>query len=92
MKKLTKTQLINEIASRTRLTKKQASEVFDALIEEVVSSLKQGKTVGLSGLGTLTVTPTRERQGVRPGTTERITIPAGKKITFKVTSTFKDSL
>lgn len=62
------------------------------MLDVVVDALRSGKSVGLPGLGTFSVTSTAERQGVRPGTSERITIPAGKKIRFKAASTLKSSL
>lgn len=92
MEKIAKTQLVDLLASKTNLSKKQAGEVLDAFTEEVVAALKEGKTVGLPGLGTLGVTETKERQGVRPGTKDKITIAAGKKVSFKVASTLKDQL
>ena len=90
--KLGKTQLVELIAERTSLTKKQAAEVFDTFGDVIVSALKDGKTVGMPGLGTFAVKATAERQGVRPGTSERITIPAGKKVSFKAASTLKSAL
>lgn len=86
MEKIAKTQLVETVAQKTSLTKKDASEVITVLLEEVVSALKAGRTVGLPGLGTLSIRETRERTGVKPGTTERLTIPAGKKIRFKAAS------
>ena len=44
-----------------------------------------------TGLGTLSVKATA-RTGVRPGTSRKIQIPAGKKVAFKVASTLKDNL
>lgn len=90
--KIAKTQLIDAVAEKTNLTKKQAGEAVAVMLEEVVEALKGGKTVGLPGLGTFSVAETAERQGVRPGTSEKITIPAGKKVRFKVASTLKGSL
>lgn len=90
--KIAKTQLIDIVASKTKLSKKDAGEAISIVLDTIVESLQQGKSVGLPGLGTLSVTSTKERQGVRPGTKERITIPAGKKIRFKVATTLKDDL
>ncbi|GEM46182.1 HU family DNA-binding protein [Deinococcus cellulosilyticus] len=90
--KIAKTQLIDIIASKTKLSKKDAGEAISVALDAIVESLKEGKSVGLPGLGTLSVTNTKERQGVRPGTKERITIPSGKKIRFKVATTLKDEL
>jgi len=90
--KMGKTQLVEQLAARTSLNKRQAAEVFDAMGDLIVEALRSGKTVGVPGLGTFAVKATAERQGVRPGTSERITIPAGKKVSFKAASTLKGTL
>jgi len=90
--KLGKTQMVDLLASRSGLSKKDAAHAFDTLGDILVEALRSGQTVGMPGLGTFSVTATAERQGVRPGTTERITIPAGKKVRFKVASTLKSGL
>ena len=66
---------VEQIGTRTILSRTQAASVV---------ALKSGKTVGLPGLGTLSVRATAARQGVRPGTREEITIAAGKKVRYKV--------
>ncbi len=90
--KIAKTQIIDAVADKTSLNKKQAGEAVAVMLEVVIEALKEGKHVGLPGLGTFSVAHTAERQGVRPGTSEKITIPAGKKVRFKVASTLKGSL
>lgn len=90
--KLGKAQLVDLMADQSTMTKKQSDEVFSALLELIVDALKGGKTVGLPGLGTLSVKATAARTGVRPGTSEKLQIPAGKKVAFKVASTLKSSL
>ncbi|EYB69189.1 histone-like DNA-binding protein [Deinococcus phoenicis] len=90
--KVAKTQLVEMVADKTGLTKKQSEEAVSAMLGVVVDAIKGGKSVGLPGLGTLSVKATAARTGVRPGTSERIQIPAGKKVAFKVASTLKSSL
>ena len=90
--KIAKTELVDRVAAETGLTKKQAGDAFDALVDGIVSGLKNGQSVGLPGLGTLSVRATAARTGVKPGTSERITIPAGKKVRFKVATTLKGTL
>ncbi len=90
--KIAKTQIVEMVAERTSLNKKQAGDAVACVLENIVSALHAGKSVGLPGLGTLSVTQTAARQGVRPGTSERITIPAGKKIRFKLATTLKGHL
>ncbi|WP_293913517.1 HU family DNA-binding protein [Deinococcus sp.] len=90
--KIAKTQIIDTVADRTSLNKKQAGESVAVMLDVIVEALKDGKSVGLPGLGTFSVAKTAARQGVRPGTSEKITIPAGKKVRFKVASTLKGNL
>ncbi|GGR41738.1 HU family DNA-binding protein [Deinococcus ruber] len=90
--KLSKTQLIELVAGRSNMTKKDAGLAVDAALDAIVEALKGGKSVGLPGLGTLDVRATAARTGVRPGTSEKIQIPAGKKVGFKVASTLKADL
>ncbi|KQR25533.1 HU family DNA-binding protein [Deinococcus sp. Leaf326] len=90
--KLAKTQLTDLIAEKSGLTRKQSSEMLDATLDIILDALKSGKAVGLPGLGTLSVKETAARTGVRPGTTEKIEIPAGKKVAFKVAVALKEAL
>lgn len=90
--KIAKTQLIEQVAQQSGLPKKQASQVVDAAMEVILDALKSGQSVGLAGIGTLSVKATAARTGVRPGTTERIQIPAGRKVAFKVANTLKGAL
>ena len=90
--KVAKTQLVETVADKTGLTKKQSEEAVSSMLDVIVSALKSGKSVGLPGLGTLSVKATAARTGVRPGTSEKIQIPAGKKVAFKVATTLKGEL
>ena len=90
--KVAKTQLVEQVAEKTGLTKKQSEEAVSAMLDVVVDAIRGGQSVGLPGLGTLSVKATAARTGVRPGTSEKIQIPAGKKVAFKVASTLKGNL
>lgn len=90
--KVAKTQLVEMVADKTGLTKKQSDEAVSAALEVILEAIKGGQSVGLPGLGTLSVKATAARTGVKPGTSEKIQIPAGKKVAFKVASTLKGTL
>ena len=90
--KLGKAQMVELMIENTGLGKKETGAVFDAVLEVVADAIKAGKTVGLPGLGTFSVKATAARQGVRPGTAEKIQIPAGKKVSYKVALDLKKSL
>ena len=89
--KLGKSQLVERMTTDS-LSKKDATAVFDAVLEVVAEAITSGKSVGLPGLGTFTVKATAARQGVRPGTSEKIQIPAGKKVAYKIALDLKKSL
>jgi len=92
LEKLAKAELVEMIAQRAGLTKKRAGDAFDAALEVILETLKSGGKVGLPGFGTLEVRETQARVGVRPGTSEKIDIPAGKKLAFKIANDFKVDL
>jgi len=87
-----KTELTDQISTSASLSKKDAGAALNAALDAVAEALKAGQTVGLPGVGTLSVKATAARQGVRPGTSEKIQIPAGKKVSFKVAADLKKSL
>lgn len=90
--KIAKTGLVDAVAAQTDLTRVQSDAVVTAVLESLVNAVQEGKSVTLNGVGTFSVRATAARTGVRPGTTERIQIPAGKKLGFKVSSTLKADL
>ncbi|ADY26798.1 histone family protein DNA-binding protein [Deinococcus proteolyticus MRP] len=90
--KVAKAELAARISEQTGLSRKQAGDVVASAVGLMVDALKQGRTVGLPNLGTFSISQTSQRQGVRPGTTERITIPAGKKVRFKISTGLRDQL
>jgi nucleoid DNA-binding protein len=66
--------------------------VFDAVPKAVAEASTSGKSVGLPGIGIFSVKATAARQGVRPGTSEKVQIPAGQKVSYKVALDLKKSL
>jgi DNA-binding protein HU-beta len=80
------------IVTKAGLSKKDAGAALNAALDAVAEALKAGQTVGLPGVGTLTVKATAARTGVRPGTSEKIQTPAGKKVSFKIATDLKKSL
>ena len=90
--KIGKSELTDMIVTKAGLTKKDAGAALSAALDVIAEALKAGQTVGLPGVGTLTVKATAARTGVRPGTSEKIQIPAGKKVSFKIATDLKKSL
>lgn len=87
--KIGKAELVAIMVTKAQLSAKNSALVLDATLEIIVERLKAGDRIGLPGLGTLVVRDTQARTGVRPGTSEKIDIPAGKKLAFKMASDLK---
>lgn len=91
MTKLNKNDLIDRIATRTGFVKKDVRAIVDTLNETVADALAAGESVSVLG-GVMEVIESAPRNGVKPGTTERITIPATKRVRFRTGSALKSTL
>jgi DNA-binding protein HU-beta len=80
---MTKTDLIDRVAERTRRTKKEAEEVVESVLACIAGSLASGENVDLRGFGSFQVSEKPERQGRNPRTGEALTIAARRVAGFK---------
>jgi len=80
---MNKADLINAIASETKMTKAAASRALDAFINSTTKALRKGERVALVGFGTFTVTKRAARTGRNPQTGTEIKIPAKKVAKFR---------
>jgi len=87
-----KNDLISNVAGTTELTKENAKKVINAVLEGVFSVLKQSGKLRLVNFGTFSVKQTKERQGINPKTQAPITIPAGYRMGFKVSKSWKEGM
>jgi DNA-binding protein HU-beta len=87
-----KTDLIQEIADKTRASKSEAQKFFDAFTNVVESELKKGNQVQITGFGKFYVQSRGARQGINPQTKQRINIPASKVPKFTAGNALKDSI
>lgn len=87
---LTKKDLAEKLAEAKDLTKKDATEVVNFLLEEISSTLKDGGNVELAGFGKFEVKERAAREGRNPQTGETIAIAASKIPSFKASKTLKD--
>ena len=87
---MNKTDLIQSLASKTGLTKKDTETFLNAFIEVVTESLVKGDKVQLVGFGSFEVRKRAARKGRNPQTKEEIKIPASKAPIFKAGKVLKD--
>ncbi|NLG08727.1 MAG: HU family DNA-binding protein [Deinococcales bacterium] len=90
--KMNKSQLIDQVATESGLSKKQAGAAVNAVFDAIQAQLASGGTVSITGFGTFEVRERAARDGVKPGTTEKIRIPASKAPAFKAGKTLKDAV
>ncbi|AIM64372.1 DNA-binding protein HU [Weissella ceti] len=78
-----KQELVNDVATATGLTKKDAASAVDAVFSSIQDSLAKGEKVQLIGFGNFEVRSRAARKGRNPQTKEEIEIPASKVPAFK---------
>ena len=87
---MNKTDLINAVAEKSELSKKDATKAVDAVFESIMDSLKDGEKVQLIGFGNFEVRDRAARKGRNPQTGAEIQIPASKVPAFKAGKALKD--
>ncbi|MCX7705147.1 MAG: HU family DNA-binding protein [bacterium] len=85
---MNKGELIEAVA-KVGITKKQAAEAVETVINSIKASLKKGKPVTLVGFGTFKVVKRKARTGRNPRTGATIKIPAKNVPVFKPGSELK---
>ncbi len=97
---MTKTDLIEKVAEKAGLTKKDAGEVVnivfstisDFLASEAKKKEKSRKKLQLIGFGSFDVKDRKPRKGQNPQTGKPIQIPGKKVPTFKPGKALKDAV
>ncbi len=87
---MNKSELIDAIAAKANLSKKDAKAALEATLEAVSESLKAGDTVQLIGFGTFKVNKRAARIGRNPSTGEEIQIAEAKIPAFVAGKALKD--
>lgn len=89
---MNKTDLVNQVALKTGMTKKDVEKVVNAFFSSVENALKEGDKVQLIGFGTFEVRNRQARKGRNPQTGEEITIAATKVPAFKAGKALKEAV
>ncbi|GCF95516.1 transcriptional regulator [Enterococcus florum] len=89
---INKQSLVEQVAEKTGLAKKDALAAVDALFGGIQSSLKDGEKVQVIGFGNFEVRERAARKGRNPQTGEEITIAASKSPAFKAGKQLKDAV
>ncbi len=85
---MNKSELVDSIAKKSSLSKKDSEKGLNAFLDTVRGALKKGDKVSLVGFGTFQVMKRKATTGVNPKTKEKLQIPAKKVAKLK----FSDSI
>lgn len=90
---MNKTQLIQVVAEKTNLSKKDSEAAVNAVLSAIEEALKAGDKVQLVGFGTFGVKEVAPKEYInRFGNQEKVLKPACKKPTFTAGKALKDAL
>ncbi|MCP4747816.1 MAG: integration host factor subunit alpha [Desulfobacteraceae bacterium] len=79
---LTKTEIVNKI-HEMGITKKDATDATESLIEIIKGTLSKGDDVLVSGFGKFCVKEKQSRRGRNPATGEDLVLKKRKVVTFR---------
>ncbi len=80
---MTKVELVNAVAEKSGLTKKDSEKAVTAMLDGITGALAGGDSVSIVGFGTFEVKSRAARTGVNPRTKEPLQIAASSLPTFR---------
>ena len=89
---MNKGELVDAVAAKTNITKKQTDEIISASLSIVTEAVANGDKVTLIGFGSFERRERSEREGRNPKTNEPMTIPATKVPAFSAGKQFKEKV
>ena len=92
MKKLNKFDLVEIIAEKTMITKKEVREILDNAFELIQDALVKNREVNITNFGVFTPKLRLARVGTHPKSHKKIEIESSSVVTFKMSKNFKTKL
>ena len=89
---MTKADLINSVAEKANITKKDAEMMVSIVFTSITEALANGEKVALTGFGTFEVKERAARMGHNPRNGEAMEIPASKAPSFKAGKALKEAV
>lgn len=89
---MTKTELIEKVAEKSDLTKKDAGKAVEAVFQSIVEALAMKEKVQLVGFGSFEVKTRAARKGRNPQTGAEIEVEARTVPVFKAGKLLKDNV
>ena len=89
---MNKTQLIEAVAAKANIKKKDAEIAINSLVDVITDALVGGEKVQLTGFGSFDVKERAAHDGVNPFTKETVHYDATKKPVFTASKALKDTI
>ena len=89
---MNKAQLINAVAAKTGLAKKDVDAVVNSAFDTIIETMKTGEKVQIVGFGRFDVRERPARTGRNPLTGKAIEIAASRSAAFKPGNALKEAL
>src|SRR5437588_10646111 len=89
---VTKSEFVDQVADRAGLSKKNAADAVDAVLETIEDALKRGSEVSFSGFGKFSVSQRSAREGRNPATGQKIQIAASRVPKFTAGAGLKKAI
>jgi DNA-binding protein HU-beta len=89
---MNKGELVDAIAGKANVTKKEADTILSTAIDTIVSSVAAGDKVTLVGFGSFEKRERKAREGRNPKTGESMTIAATTVPGFSAGKAFKETV
>ncbi len=87
---LTKTIIAEKIQNELALSRSEAYDVMEELLEIIKETISGGEDIMISGFGKFCVNEKKARKGRNPATDEEMTLPARRVVTFKCSGRLRD--
>ncbi len=92
MATITKKELIERIADRTKMRRTDVKLAVQEFLDQVISELKKGNRLEFRDFGVFEVKSRAARTVQNPKTLERVAVPPKKTVKFKVGRLMKESI
>lgn len=89
---MNKGELVDAIADKTGVTKKQTDAVLTAALEAIIEAVANGDKVTLVGFGSFDGRDRAAREGRNPKTNEKMNIPATRVPGFSAGKQFREKV
>lgn len=90
---MTKQEFVDAVARRSGLSRREAGQAVDAVLDTISEALKRRDSVAFTGFGKFTTSARKERMGVNPrNPSQKVHIPAATVPKFTPGSALKQAV